>query len=475
MPTRSCPGSLQAPRNNFTQQVISARKGFIAYLPLIVAVGALLIAAVVGSFFYNPGVIEYQCYSTAFWFGVKTSQLLPASQCQFIPQISQYHTLPLDYPPLTLIIFSLPLLVPVVHYPLMFALFMAVPVSIIYWLLLRHGQRGAGAVFATCLLAGCLATTLARFDIVPAALTLLCLILAERKHWTLAYGALALGVLTKLYPIVLFPLLFLAEQRDQAGFFVPDLSVTLKTAPTVFLQTIRNMRGWCWKNGLMFIGLVLGVTACFGILLSKGAFSSFSYLYLRPFQVESTGSVLLWLASFLGVPVEWKVTFGSLNTLSPISGEVSQVFVILLCIGYLFIVIQQWKGKMDLVQASLATLLVLVITSKVFSPQYLLWLIPLLAYSATGNRRLWLYWGGISILTTLIYPIYYAVIAILNVPSLVPGFLPVILLRDGLFVLLTVAYLFNFLNLRERSAIPGSNERTFLLRVPSKGRWTTGD
>jgi hypothetical protein len=215
------------------------------------------------------------------------------------------------------------------------------------------------------------------------------------------------------------------------------------------------MRSWCWKNGLMFIGLVLGVTACFGALISNGVFSWLSYLYLRPVEVESIGSVLLWLASFLGVPVEWKTTFGSLNALSPIAGVVSQVFVILFCLGYIFIVIQQWKGKMDLVQASLASLLVLVTTSKVFSPQYLLWLTPLLAYSASGKRRLWLYWGGISILTTLIYPIYYGIIAKLNVPSLAPGFLPAILLRNGLFVLLTVAYLFNFWNLRERSAIPG--------------------
>jgi hypothetical protein len=34
--------------------------------------------------------------------------------------------------------------------------------------------------------------------------------------------------------------------------------------------------------------------------------------------------------------------------------------------------------------------------------------------------------------------------------------MPAILLRNGLFVLLTVAYFLNILNLRERSALPGS-------------------
>ena len=439
------------------EHVISARHGFIAYIPLIIATIALLIAARADVFFYNPGVDAYQCYATAFWFGSKTTQLLPASQCQFIPQFAQYHSFPLEYPPLSLLIFSLPLLVPLANYPIVFALCMALTAFFIYWLLLRVGPRGAGSVFAACLLVGCLVTAFARFDLIPAALTLLCLILAERKHWTLAYVSLALGVLTKLYPIVLFPLLFLEEQHNKADFFLPDSSITLKKIPTVFLRTIQNSRNWHWKNGLTFIGLVFGVTAFSAAFNSKGAFSWVSYMGYRPFQVESIGSALLWLASFLGVPIEWKTTFGSLNTISPIAGVISQSFVILFCLGYIHILIQQWRGKMDLIQASLASLLVLVATGKVFSPQYLLWLIPLLAYSAAGNRRLLLYWGGISVLTTLIFPIYYLVIPIIIDSALVPGFLPVIFLRDGLFVLLTLAYLFNFLNLRERSANPGIN------------------
>jgi hypothetical protein len=442
-----------AARENPFRKIISARKGFLVYVPLIVALFVLLTVAIVESFFVNPDMLRYECYGTAFWFGTRSSELLPASQCQFISQISQYHTFPLEYPPLTIIIFSLPLLLPVIEYPLVFALFMAVMVSFVYWLLIRYGPHGAGVFFAASLLLGCLATTLARFDMVPVALTLLSLILADRKHWTLAYITLALGVLIKLYPIVLFPLLFLAEQRDQAGFFILDQSASLRKAPIILLQTIRNMRNWRWKNGLIFISLLLGVTAFFWVVAPGGALSTFSYLGLRPYQIESTGSVLLWLISFLGIPVEWADSFGSLNTISPILGVVSLVFVILLCLAFIYIFIQQWKGRMDLVQASLAALLVLIATNKVFSPQYLLWLIPLLAYTASANRRVWLYWGGISILTTVIFPIFYSINTILNNPSPVSGFLPVILLRDALFILFMVAYIFNFLNLREHSAI----------------------
>jgi hypothetical protein len=287
-------------------------------------------------------------------------------------------------------------------------------------------------------------------------LTLLCLVLAERKRWNLAYLALALGVLTKLFPIVLFPLLFLAEQRDQAGFFFPDQPFTLKKIPTIFRQTLHNIHHWHWKNALEFFGVLVGVTAFFWTLNSNGAFGSFSYLYLRPFEVESIGSVVLWLASYFGAPIQFMTAFGSLDITSPLAGVLSQGFFILLGLGYIYIIIQQWEGKMDLVQASVAALLVLIAANKVFSPQYLLWLIPLLAYSAAGNRRLLLHWGGISVLTTLIYPIYFGIFSSIVDPSKVPGFMPAILLRNGLFVLLTVAYFLNILNLRERSALPGS-------------------
>ena len=440
---------------NFIKRVITSRKGLMAYLPFFLAASLLFTAALVGALFINIDVLHYQCYATVFWFGAKTSQLLQAPQCRFILPFSQFHTLPLDYPPLTLAIFSPPLLAPERAYPVMFALLMGLTAFFIYWLLLRYGPRGAGMVFAACLVVGCLATAFSRFDLVPAALILLCLILAEHKRWSLAYLALALGVLTKLFPIVLFPVLFLAEQRDQPGFFIPDVPVTLKKVPAVLLQTLHSVRKWRWKNGLEFFGVIAGVTFFFWTLNSNGAFGSFSYLYLRPFEVESIGSVLLWLASYFGAPVQLIVSFGSLNITSPLAGVLSQNIIILLGLGIIYVLIQQWEGKMDLVQAALAALLVMIGASKVFSPQYLLWLIPLVAYSAAGNRRFLLYWFGISILTTLLFPIYYGVISIVGDPSRVPGFMPAILLRNGLFVLLTVAYLLNLLDLRQRSALGG--------------------
>src|SRR6266704_2867807 len=161
---------------------------------------------------------RYQCYALTFWHGGAAMKQLPAVQCRFLPLESltqpPLHILPLEYPPLTVLLFSLGLFAPTTDYPLLFAFWMALTAIFIYWLLLRYGPRGAALTFALYVLIGGWTTALSRFDLAPAALTLICIIAAERRRWTLAYIALAFGVLLKLYPILLFPPLILAEQHD---------------------------------------------------------------------------------------------------------------------------------------------------------------------------------------------------------------------------------------------------------------------
>src|SRR5260370_28651747 len=106
---------------------------------------------------------------------------------------------------------------------------MALPTVLIYWLLLRYGPRGSALVFALFMLIGAWATAEGRFDLVPAALTLLCVLAAERKHWTAAYIALAFGTLLKIYPILLLPALFIAEHRAAVSLYMPVEKVTFNS------------------------------------------------------------------------------------------------------------------------------------------------------------------------------------------------------------------------------------------------------
>ncbi len=437
----------QTTGKDFIRHVRCAWTSLPAYLPLALALLGLLAMTVIENAYGSPDMNEYQCYANAFWHGTKAFQTLLAGQCPSSQQLAQFHSFPHEYPPLTLALFSLPLLAQIVDYASAFALLMAILATIIYQLLLHHYPGKAAGCFATGLLVGGLATGLARFDMAPALLCTLCLVLAGRRQWTWANVVLALGVLIKIYPIVLFPLLFLAEQRDQVGLTTPKSSLPRNTLRAILARTLASLRGevhrWRWKNALVFAGVLLGVSAFFTALSPSGAFSWASHLYLRPFTVESTGSGLIWLASFVGEPVTWTTSFGSLNIDSPISAALGQAFVILLEAGYVYVLIQQWRGKMGFFQGCAAALLLVVVTAKVFSPQYLLWLMPFMAISGSGNRRVWNAWLWICGLTTLIYPFYYGVMGYFHADPSIPGFMPLVLMRNGLLVALTAAYLFN--------------------------------
>src|SRR5215472_3870895 len=259
-----------------------ARSGVVAYVPIIViaftpiiVVGILMLGGAIWIFPPTTDAAHYQCYALIFWLGSRAIELLPPTQCTFLPASTSiqppFHMLPLEYPPLTLLLFSLALFAPISFYQLAFSLCMALTAVAVYTLLLWYGPRGAALTFLFYALLGEWATIEGGFDIVPATLTLLCIITAERKHWTSAYVALAIGTLLKIYPLLLFPALFIAEQRDIQRFHTPSQSLTLKTTPIELWQTLRGIPDWRWKNSMIFLAILLGATGLFASLDFYGA------------------------------------------------------------------------------------------------------------------------------------------------------------------------------------------------------------
>jgi hypothetical protein len=410
-------------------------------------------------FWPHTDAARYQCYALTFWLGSGATKLLPQGQCYFIPASQMvpvpFHMLPIEYPPLTIAIFSLALLAPLVYYQFAFALWMALTAVFIYWLLLRYGPRGAALTFAFYALVGAWATAEGRFDMVPAAITLLCIIAAERKHWTAAYIALAIAVLFKIYPILFFPALFIAEQRYAQRFIDPPEMMTIKSAPAHLWRTLRGFRRWQWKHTAIFFSMIIVITGLFALLDFQNAISSqFSYFLNRPIQIESTAANILWAARYLGFSAKMVYTFGSLNIISALDTPVGLLFDIAFVAGCVYVVLQQWRGKMDMVQACITLLLLFIVTGKVFSPQYLIWIMPLLAYACPLDWFLFPYWGFLSLLTTIIYPYLYTRQPDIILVSLVPGFTETVALRDTLFVFLTLAYLFNWFHIRDRKPLP---------------------
>jgi hypothetical protein len=438
--------------------MLLARRGMLAALPALAAVGLLFCGASWQIFWIHTDAARYQCYALAFWQGSQGIHLLPENQCAFLYQfgvarsnVPPFHILPFEYPPLTLTLFSPALVVPLIFYQIAFALLMALAVMLIYWLLQRYGPRGAGLACAFYLVVGAWATAEGRFDLVPAGLTLLCLIAAEHRRWSLAYIALALAFLLKIYPLLLLPALFMAEQIAGGRFHRPSAPLTVRRLPGEIWQTLRGAGSWRWTHALLFLGVAGTISGLFALLNFQGAVvSQLSYFANRPVQVEATGSTLLWLATFFGHPATVVYTFGSINIESDLGNLVALACEACFLLGYLLVILWQWRGKLDLAQAFIAGILVFVVTGKVFSPQYLIWLIPLLAYNGAFSRLWLLLWTPLSLLTTAVYPYLYMQARSATLAPYVPGFIECVAIRNLLLVVITLAFLFNWWNLRQR-------------------------
>jgi hypothetical protein len=443
--------------------IFTNRESQIIYIPIIIVTFFMFCGASWQIFWPATDAARYQCYAINFWFGTDALRHLPIEQCTLVITTPHpaFHSLPTEYPPLTLLAFSIPLLLPLPYYQFAFSLLMSLTSVFIYWVLYRYGPRGSALLYAFYIFLGALGLAQLRFDLLPTFCMLLCIIAAERKHWTAAYVALAFGVLLKIYPILLLPVLFLAEQQAKGHITAIEEAPNPGLVPILrqLWSQVRHVFHWNWHNFLLFLGMVIGITGTFTLLDFNGAVvSQLTYFAQRPIQIESTSSTLIWLAQIIGIP--WLgvyYDFGSVNLVSDISILFSQAGTLLLILGFLYIHWLQLRGRMDITQAAIALLLLFITTGKVFSPQYLIWLIPLLAYAGAFDL-FWLFsWGTISILTTILYIFFNSQLAAPTSPDLIfipNGFLEIVAARNMLLVLLTLSYLFNWFHARQRKPLP---------------------
>src|SRR6266496_1522476 len=363
-----------------TQSIASRNKRLLYLLDacVIVAMGVLLFWGVSTQFWnrYNDAT-RYQCYAIAFWQGevglhAPGLDANPKSQCAFLansssailvqkmqerhfptfliklvasqPTTGPLRVLPPEYPALTLVAFSLPLLAPAQWYQVVLAFSMAIIAGIIYLLLKRYRSTSAAIAFAIYLVLGSWATAEGRFDLIPACLMLGAIILAVRTRWKWAFALLALATLFKFYPAILIPPFLIAQQ----------------------MQSREKWFAWSrWSALGVFLGICVVVFAVSLILNVANTLFPFNYFQNRPIQVESFPATLLWLGSLFGYPVQYTFQYQSLDFLSPLTNKVALLSTLLLGMGLLYTFWLQWRGKIDLPMASLLTVLVLLITGKV--------------------------------------------------------------------------------------------------------------
>ena len=351
-----------------------------------------------------------------------------------------YRDFPLEYPPFALV----PMVVPYVLwpfgpvrvdlYPWLFAGEMAVLLVALAlvvgrivrrrasWLDLepaeiRREQRDAGVRLLILALGASLALTW-RFDLFPTLLAVVALWAALERWPAIAGAAIGVGILAKLFPIAVAP-----------------VAAVIWLAPPDWPRLLRF--------GLVAaLAVVLGM-APFVALAGADAFSFVGYQAARGLQIESVGGglVLLW-GLVTGEPNALQAPFSAWEVTGDLAQLLQAVASTALVAGFGALGVLGWRrSRTEVTEAGavapstiviLGTIavLLLVLTNKVFSIQYVVWLVPFAALLPW--RQFWLAAAAVG-LTIPIHPMLYE--------SLVrQDALPILILnlRNGLLVALLV-------------------------------------
>jgi hypothetical protein len=211
-----------------------------------------------------------------------------------------------------------------------------------------------GLVAVSPLLLGSVALT--RFDLWPAVLTVAALaaLVAGRDR----LGSLVLGaaIAAKLYPLVLLPLL----------------------------------AAWLWRRGgrrhtAIGLALAVGVPAvaylAFLVVEPYPVVLSIGRQLGRPLQMESLGAaVLVALHHAAGMPLDWASSYGSQNLTGGAAVGAAVVVSLLQAAALVWLWVRFARGPAEperLLRFSAAAVAVFVAFGKVLSPQFLIWLVPL--------------------------------------------------------------------------------------------------
>jgi hypothetical protein len=228
---------------------------------------------------------------------------------------------------------------------------------------------------------------LSRFDFWPAALAVLAL--AALLHERLELAALGLGaaIAAKLWPVVLAPLVIAHVWRTRGPRAAAMWTATL-------------------------IAVDAAIFLPFAVLAPDGLRASFHAQIARPLQLESLGSaVLIALHHAAGMHVHVVSTFGSQNITGTGARAAEIATTLAGAVGLLVVWYLYARGRASgerLVTYAAAAVAVLLAFGKVFSPQFAIWLVPLVPL-VRGRRGVAA--GGllvtVLVLTQLWFPRHY--------------------------------------------------------------------
>lgn len=282
-----------------------------------------------------------------------------------------YRDFSLEYPPGALPVFVLPSLAPADDYRTVFELLMGVCGAVMVVLVvatLAAVGAGRARLFAAAAFAGLAPlalgpVVLTRFDLWPAMLTAGVLAALAGGRSRIGFGVLALAATAKIYPLVLLPLALVYVARRRGAREAVVCLVVLTAVLAVVLVP-------------------------FAILAPDGLVNSFERQTGRPLQIETLGASILLAAHQLGWYAPTVVdSFGSQNLAGGLPDALATAetaLQILAVIGVWVLFATARGGREQLLAASAAAVTAFVSLGKVLSPQFLIWLVPLVPLVAGG-------------------------------------------------------------------------------------------
>jgi len=290
--------------------------------------------------------------------------------------------------------------------------------------------QALGAYTAALLALGSLAAQ--RYDLWPALLVAAAFFCFARGNYTLCWFFLALGVTTKLYPAMLAPLLALYQLKR------------------------RDFRGLA-RGVAAFAVTTIAIVLPWVALSPEGLRTSVYYHLDRGLHMESTYASALLVGQNLGL-TNLRVEFvsGSNDVVSSLADKLaglSAIVAVLALAGVYFAyarkkvvrmaggALSAWGEAGDMAIWWSLTLVVFLVSSRVLSPQFLIWLMPLMALVSVRAR--WWAWALLTVAgaaSQYIFPSHYydlmdfksVAVAVLVVRNAVLVLLAGLLLRWGL-------------------------------------------
>ncbi|MEU3858605.1 glycosyltransferase 87 family protein [Streptomyces sp. NPDC028722] len=207
--------------------------------------------------------------------------------------------------------------------------------------------------------------------------------------------------------------LLASARSPRAGGVFGALGALVKVWPAlVLLGTPRGRptrTAWTWAAAT---GAV-----CFGLL---AAFLAHPLSFLREqsgrgVQIESLGGTALNLARHAGWPGRTRYQYGAIELTGPHVHAVATASLALTALAFALLLLWRLRARhwseATPYDAALSAVLLFTVTSRVISPQYMIWLIGLAAVCLTsrrtGQRPVAVLILAASALSTVVFPMYY--------------------------------------------------------------------